>query len=90
MAKKALINTFIFTLIIINLIIWPMLFSEFKEDNKAAGEQGKFQETVMNEDSHNTTETESNSEVTELGEESEVLPQSNDKEENIFKILRIE
>ncbi|MEH7389763.1 hypothetical protein [Bacillus sp. JJ1474] len=90
MAKKALINTFIFTLIIINLIIWPTLFSEFKEGNKVAGEQGKSQETVMDEDSHDSTETESNSKVTESDEENEDLPQKDQKEENIFKILRIE
>ncbi|MEH7522604.1 hypothetical protein V7149_04865 [Bacillus sp. JJ1503] len=90
MAKKALINTFIFTLIIINLIIWPMLFSEFKKGNKAAGEQGKAQESVLGDDPHDSTETESNSEVTELDEESEDLPQANQQNENIFKILRIE
>ena len=33
MVKKAVVSTVIFTLIIVNLIIWPTLFSDFKERN---------------------------------------------------------
>ncbi len=88
MAKKALINTFIFTLIIINLIIWPMLFSEFKEGNKAAGEQGKY--TILQESIIDSRENDSDSEVVEIDEEDEDLPKADEENESIFKILRIE
>lgn len=88
MAKKALINTFIFTLIIINLIIWPMLFNEFKEGNKVAGEQGKY--TILQESITDSRENDSDSEDVELDEEDEDLPKVDEKNENNFKILRIE
>ncbi|WP_066297042.1 hypothetical protein [Bacillus sp. FJAT-29937] len=88
MAKKALINTFIFTLIIINLIIWPMLFNEFKEGNKVAGEKGKY--TILQESITDSRENDSDSEVVEIDEEDEDFPKVDEQNENNFKILRIE
>jgi hypothetical protein len=49
MMKKALRNTMIFSLIIANLIIWPMLFTDLGEDSRkeASVEQENSSEEVM-------------------------------------------
>lgn len=90
MAKKALRNTFIFTLVVINLIIWPSLFFEFNGDSKKAGSEQVNKETH---DLGAETETavpdslEGTSDKTEKNGDSSV---EGSTEEKSFKILRIE
>ncbi|KOP71871.1 hypothetical protein AMS60_21505 [Bacillus sp. FJAT-21945] len=90
MMKKALRNTMIFSLIIANLIIWPMLFTNLGEDSRkeASVEQG---------DSSEEAEAETGTEATENGEKAanaeEQIEDSSEKDvskDAPFKILEIE
>lgn len=89
MAKKALRNTFIFTLIVINLIIWPSLISEFKEGSeKVSSEQIDGTRNLESE-----TETAVSSAVEETSDTAEKngdSPSKGASDEKSFKILRIE
>lgn len=90
MAKKALRNTFIFTLVVINLIIWPSLFFEFN------GESEKVSSEQVNNKTHNIgseTETavpESPEETSDTAVKNEDSSVEGSAEEKSFKILRIE
>lgn len=98
MAKKAIVSTVIFTLIIINLIMWPTLFSDFKEGNvKVSSEQsdglviGHDESVESDLDLDGEADSDlANEEVADEGEESgneTTIPTS---EKKVFKILRIE
>lgn len=98
MAKKAIVSTVIFTLIIINLIMWPTLFSDFKEGNvKVSSEQSdglvighdESVESDLSLDSEADSDL-AGEEVADEGEkdnDESTVPAS---EKKVFKILRIE
>ncbi|WP_419393293.1 hypothetical protein [Cytobacillus praedii] len=60
MMKKALRNTMIFSLIIANLIIWPMLFSDLGEDSR--------KEASVEQENSSGKEMETEATATENGE----------------------
>ncbi|MBY0122294.1 hypothetical protein [Bacillus sp. S/N-304-OC-R1] len=88
MIKKAVINTLIFTLIIINLIIWPSLFLDFKGEDKAANESENSQ--VADEGKIDLIEVEPNNEETTADVEHVNVETEEQKPKINFKILRIE
>lgn len=87
MAKKAFINTLIFTLIIVNLIIWPVLFGEMDKDDQSAIKEDTPLETVASE---NADDTVSDNEAAPSSEEKDHSSTEGQKSEKVFKILRIE
>ncbi|MBP2242379.1 hypothetical protein J2Z40_002953 [Cytobacillus eiseniae] len=89
MLKKAIRNTIIFTLIIINLIMWPSLFSDFFGDSPKEA-------SVDNKDSSGQSTTKSEDEAIENSKDASNDEKTEDSAENIdssdasFKILQIE
>ena len=85
MLKKSLINTSIFTLIIINIIVWPYLFLEMGDKPGKASSDPEIEE--------HATDTKTNS----INEDSADAPNNQEAdtsseiaEKEIFKILKIE
>ena len=101
MVKKAIVSTVIFTLIIINLIIWPTLFSDFKEGNSAVSSEqseGSIElddesvdsESGLDEDFDSDLAGEDEGESGVEGNEDEDNASEIASKEKTFKILRIE
>lgn len=90
MMKKALRNTMIFSLIIANLIIWPMLFSDLGEDSRkeASVEQENSSGKVMETEATATENGEKASTSEEQLEESS--SEKSSSKNSVFKILKIE
>lgn len=90
MMKKAFRNTLIFSLIIANLIIWPMLFSDLGEDSRkeASVEQGDSSEEVK--DKAETAATVTGEEASNAEEKTEDSSEKSDSKDDEFKILQIE
>lgn len=90
MMKKAFRNTLIFSLIIANLIIWPMLFSDLGEDSRkeVSVEQGGSSEEVK--DKAETAATENGEEASSAEEKIEDSDEKSDSKDTGFKILQIE
>jgi len=85
MLKKSFINTCIFTLIIVNLIVWPYLFLEMGDKPGKASSDPEIED--------HATETKTNS----IKEDNAVAPDNQEAdtsseiaEKEIFKILKIE
>ena len=99
MAKKAIVSTVIFTLIIINLIMWPTLFSDFKEgnvevgseqsDGLVVGDDGSV-ESGLDEDLDSDLAGEDDVEAGIDGKEDEDGSSELASKKKVFKILRIE
>ncbi|MBS4190157.1 hypothetical protein KHA94_08060 [Bacillus sp. FJAT-49705] len=88
MAKKAFVNTIIFTLIIINLIIWPAIFMDLNEDSgEASVDQETSEQSVKSETETADTGAEDSS---VKGVENTDSPQDTPSEKKAFKILKIE
>lgn len=94
MVKKAIVSTVIFTLIIINLIMWPTLFSDFKEGNVEVGGEGESVESEsdlgLNEDIDSSLTGEVSGEAGVEDEEDEDASSELASKKKVFKILRIE
>jgi hypothetical protein len=85
MLKKSLINTSIFTLIIINIIVWPYLFLEMGDKPGKASSDPEIEE--------HATETKTNSiskDNTDAPNNQEADTASEVEKKEIFKILKIE
>jgi len=98
MYKKAIVSTVLFTLIIINLILWPSLFSDFQEGAEEGGSQGEEilqggeSEANVDEDLDVDLDESLVNGVDELDadEENDDRSSKTDEQGNVFKILRIE
>jgi hypothetical protein len=90
MMKKALRNTMIFSLIIANLIIWPMLFSDIGDNSRkgASVEQGNSSGAVKSETVDATTEN--GEEAPSNAEQTEDSSNKDNTKDAPFKILEIE
>ncbi|MED3549366.1 hypothetical protein [Cytobacillus praedii] len=91
MMKKALRNTMIFSLIIANLIIWPMLFTDLGKDSRKEA-------SVEQKNSSGEVKGAAEAEASENGEKAstseEQLEESSSEKSSsknsVFKILKIE
>ncbi|MGN7399395.1 hypothetical protein ACTHO0_06020 [Cytobacillus praedii] len=91
MMKKALRNTMIFSLIIANLIIWPMLFTDLGEDSRkeASVEQKNSSGKVKGAAESEATENGEKASISE-GQLEESTSEKSSSKNSVFKILRIE
>jgi len=98
MYKKAIVSTVFFTLIIINLILWPSLFSDFQEGDEEAGSQreevlqGGESEANVDKDLDVDLDESLVDGVDELDadEKNDDPSSKTDEQGNVFKILHIE
>jgi len=98
MYKKAIVSTVLFTLIIINLILWPSLFSDFQEGDAESG--GQRDEVLQGGESEAIVDKDLDVDLDEslvdgedgldADEENDESSSKTDEQGNVFKILRIE
>ncbi|KQL21450.1 hypothetical protein ACFFHH_13680 [Cytobacillus solani] len=90
MMKKALRNTMIFSLIIANLIIWPMLFSDLGEDSRKEASIEKGDSSGKAEAETGTEATENSEKAANAEEQTEDSSEKDVSKDAPFKILKIE
>ncbi|MFO1444346.1 hypothetical protein KDN24_14290 [Bacillus sp. Bva_UNVM-123] len=99
MVKKAIMSTVIFTLIIINLIMWPTLFSDFKQgsgevngvqEDGLQNEESAGQEVTSTDDDAEADLAEENVDDVSVDVDNGNVTSENSSKQKLFKILRIE
>ena len=92
-------STVIFTLIIINLIMWPTLFSDFKQgsgevsgvqEDGLQNEESAGTEVTLTDDGAEADLTEENVDDVSVDDDQGDVASENSSEKKLFKILRIE